>query len=298
MSTRQLRRALSVVAMALLLVTAGCSLPGGGDGTPTAGPPETDATTAPSTDGATNGTENVSIAGLEDGRVVDAQALAAGHQEALSARSLETRLVQNASIVVPTGPNSSQVVATRVVQQVVAEAGGSPYRYRLDQQGIGFTAQVWGNDSVQVTLPSQAGEPQPARVGEPQDVSLITSSNAITNYLQRGNYTVTNTTTDGNQTLVTLQTDELVVENDSDLFVRGASDFGNYSSTVVVSGDGVVQSVDISADYALRGERYDLAIEYRVLRQGGVTFEQPEWAKRVLANATATEEPAGTPTPA
>ncbi|MFD1511856.1 hypothetical protein [Halomarina rubra] len=300
MSTRQLRRALPVVAMALLLVTAGCSLPGGGDGTPTAGSPEpTTGTTTPSATPTTNGTPgDVSIAGVEDGRVVDASALAAAHEEALAADSMETRLVQDASIIVPTGPNSSQVANATIVQQVVAEAGGQPYRYRLEQRGIGFTAQVWGNDSVEVTLPSQAGETQPPRVGEPQDRSLITSTNAIGTYLDRGNYTVTGTTTEGNRTLVTLEADELTVENDTDLFVRGASDFENYRSTVVVSEDGVVRSLEITAEYTLRGERRDLSITYEVLRQGNVSFEQPEWARTALASTTATEEPVGTATPA
>lgn len=307
MSTRQLRRALPVVAMALLLVTAGCSLPGGGgDESPTTGTEGTtdtsDATDGETTDSTTSptqgtaGTPDVSIPGIEDGRVVDAEALASAHQEALSARSMETRLVENASIVVPTGPNTSAVTDASIVQQVVAAAGGSPYRYRLDQQGIGFTARVWGNDSVQVTLPSQAGETQSPRVGEPQDVSLITSRNAISNYLGYGNYSVAETTTEGGQTRIVLQTDELTVENDSDLFVRGASEFQDYTSTVVVSEDGVVQHVDISATYLL-DERRQLDITYDVVRQGNVSFEQPEWARRALEQVTATEEPVSTGTP-
>ncbi|MWG35471.1 DUF7537 family lipoprotein [Halomarina oriensis] len=297
MRLRGFRRALPALVVALLLVTAGCSLPGGGEQSPTTAPGESPSPVP--TDGSPTGTAgDVAVPGVEDGRLVDAEALATAHAEALTASSFETRRVQNASVVVPTGPNSSQVARTAIVQQVVAGEGGSPYRYQQTDSATGFRLQAWGNDSVRVFRALQGDEVvRPPSVGESEPVSSLVSQRSLRAYLESGNFTVQETTTRNGTTLVTLTADELAVENDSDLFVRGSSDYEEYDATVVVSESGVVRSLELSATYDLRGERRDLAITYEVVRQGGVEFEQPEWAARALAAATPTEEPVQTSTP-
>lgn len=299
MPTRQSRRALLVVAVAVLVVTAGCSfLGGGGESTPTNGTTGANATTG-TPDGTTTTATPVSVAGVEDGRLVDPAALADAHRRALVAGSFETRRVQNASIVVPTGPNTTQVARTTVLQQVVAEDGARPYRYRQSNSALRFTLQVWGNDSARVFRALQGDEVVRApSVDDPDPVSGLTSRDAIAEYLRAGNFTVADATSANGTRVVTLRADELAVENDTDLFVRGASNYGDYSATAVVAEDGVVRSLTVTASYELRGERRDLAVSFEVLRTGDVTVEQPTWARRALAAATQTEEPVGTGTPA
>ncbi|MFC5970679.1 hypothetical protein ACFPYI_04970 [Halomarina salina] len=297
MRTRQVQRALPVIAVALLLLTAGCSF-GGGDSTPTNGT-ATDGDTATTAGPATTTTEAVSLAGVEDGRVVDAAALADAHRQALAASSFETRRVQNASVVVSTGPNTSQVTRTTNLVQVVAEEGARPYRFRQSDSAVGFELQAWGNDSTRVFRALQGQEVVRApSVGEPDPVTGVVSRNTVAGYLRAGNFTVAGSETVNGTTFVTLEADELAVENDSDLFVAGSSNYRNYSSTVVVDEDGVVRALDVSATYELRGERHDLSVSFEVLRLGTVTVEQPEWARRALAAATETDDPVGTGTPA
>jgi hypothetical protein len=308
MSPRQLRRVLPAVAVALLLVTAGCSF-GGGGGTPTPDPGgtdavPTDATTGPSTTEPTGTAPtaeptpgNVSVAGVEDGRLVDAEALAAAHQRALLAAGFETRLVQNASIVVPTGPDSEEVAPTTNVRQVLATAGGEEYRYRQTTGAVRFELQAWGNRSTRVFRTLQGREVVQTRIGEPTPPSTLAGRETVREYLAAGNFTRDGTVTRDGERLAVLRADDLVVENDTDLFVAGSADYANYSSTVLVGADGVVRGMEVSATYALRGERHAFETTFSVLRQGSVTFERPGWVGEVLRATTPTDEPPGTGTP-
>ena len=298
MRTRQFLRALPVVAVALLVLTAGCSFPGGGgESSPTPGTAGANATTG-TTDGTTTTTPgSVSITGVEGGRLVDAAALADAHRRALVAGSFEIRHVQNASIVVPTGPNTSQVARTTILQQVVAGDGARPYRYRQSNSAVRFALQAWGNDSTRVFRTLQGDEVVRApSVDDPTPVSSLTSRGTVAKYLRAGNFTVANTTSANGTRFVTLHADELTVENDTDLFVRGSANYSGYSSTAVVAENGVVRSLTVTANYELRGERHDLTVSFEVLRTSGVTVEQPAWARRALAAVTQTEEPVGTGT--
>ena len=301
MRTRQLRRALPVLAVTLLLMTAGCSFLGGGDESTPTNATTTNATTATAETTAgtpVTTTDGASLAGVEDGRLVDAAALADAHQRALVAQSFETRRVQNASVVVRTGPNSSEVARTTLTQQVVAGEGGRPYRYHRSDSAIRFTLQAWGNDSTRVFRALQGQEVIRApSVVDPEPVSSVASRNTVADYLRAGNFSVADRESVNGTTLVTLEADELTVENDSDLFIEGSSNYRNYSSTVVVGEDGIVRELTVSATYELRGERRDVSVSFRVLRLGNVTVEQPAWARRALAAATETEVPVGTGTP-
>lgn len=267
-------RALSVVAVALLLVVAGCGSPGG-SGTPTG---TADSPTAsPTATAAGNGTGAAAIPGVTDGALTDPAALADAHEAALLNDSFETRLVANATERVPTSGNTTSVVNTSTLQQVVAEADGQPYQYRLRNRVLGTQFDVWANESVEVTRAMQGGTVFRYQFGEPQSASLVTGSDMLRSYLSLGNYSVTNTTTRDGTTLVTLSADELAVEETDGLFVRNSENVSNYSSTVVVDGEGRVRSLDVRAAYTVEGRAGTIDVSYRIVRVGGVQTQRPDW---------------------
>lgn len=276
-------RALPAVALALLLVVAGCGTPGG-TGTPTGttdAPTATDTATSTATPTAGNGSA-ASIPGIEDGELTDAGALARAHQRALVNDSFETRLVVNATERVPTGGNNTAVVNTSTLQQVVAEAGARPYQYRLRNRALGTQFDVWANDSVQVTRAMQDGSVYQYQFGDPQSPASVTGSTLVRSYLSLGEYTVVNRTTSEGTTLVTLRADDLAPEETDGLFVRRSENVSNYASTVVVDGEGRVRSLDVRATYTVDGEAGGVDVSYDVVRLGGVATQRPDWVATAL----------------
>ncbi|WP_254537271.1 DUF7537 family lipoprotein [Halomarina litorea] len=266
-------RALSVVAVALLLVVAGCGSPGG-SGTPT-GTADSPTASPASTTGNDSGA--ASLPGVTDGQLTDPAALADAHEAALLNDSFETRLVVNATERVPTSSNGSAVVNTSTLQQVVAEEGGRPYQYRLQNRKLGSQFDVWANDSVEVTRAMQGGTVFQYKFGQPQSTASVTGANVVRSYLSLGNYTVTNTTTRDGATLVTLSADELAADERDGLFVRRSENVSNYSSTVVVDGEGRVRSLDVRAEYTVDGKAGAVDVSYRLVRVGGVETQRPDW---------------------
>jgi len=267
-------RALPVVAVALLLVTAGCGGFGGSSGTP-------DANSSNST--TSTPAEGVDVPGVKDGRLADPAALGAAHQRAVGNDSFESRLRSNHTQRVPTSQNSTATVETTITQRVVAAAGTRPYRYRRSDRATGVTFQAWGNDSTQAVRGIQDGSVVSRQLSRPQSPSTITSAKTLAEYLSMGEFRVADRTTRDGEQFVVLRAEGLSVENRSGLFVSGSRNVSNFSATAVVDGEGRIQSLSLSADYTIDGEPATIDLTYELLRIGGVDFERPDWAAEILA---------------
>lgn len=271
-------RALRVVAVALLLVTAGCGGLGGSSGTATP-----NGTTAETADDAGGDAGALTIPGVEDGRLTDSAALVDAHRRALTNDSFESRLRSNLTQRVPTSSNTTQLVETTITQRVVAERGARPYRYRRTDRATGTTFQAWGNDTVQAVRGLQNDRVVTRRVGQPESPAAITTARPLAEYLSLGEYRVVERTTRDGERLAVLRADGLAVENDSGLFVSGSENVSNFSATAVVDGDGRIRSLSLTADYTIDGEAATVDLTYEVVRIGGVSFEQPDWAAEIIA---------------
>lgn len=276
-------RALPVLAVALLLVTAGCGGLGGSSGTATPDGAAGTATDAGGTGTAPGAGGDLSVPGVENGRLTDPSALADAHRRALTNDSFESRLRSNLSQRVPTSSNSTQVVETTIVQRVVAEPGARPYRYRRTDRATGVTFQAWGNDSVQAVRGIQNDQVVTRRVGQPQSPAAITTARPLAAYLSLGEYHVVERTTRDGEAVVVLRADGLSVENSSGLFVSGSENVSNFTATAVVGGEGRIRSLSLSADYTIDGEAATVDLTYEVVRIGGASFERPDWATAIIA---------------
>ena len=165
---------------------------------------------------------------------------------------------------------------------MVAESGTQPYQYRLQNPALGVRFDVWANGSMEVTRAMQGETVVQYRFDRPQKARSVTSRGAIERYLSLGEYRVTDRTTRNGTTLVTLRADEFAVEETDGLFVKGSENVSNYSSTVVVDGEGRVRHLTATADYTIDGEDATLDMEYRLLRLGGVSVERPGWVATAL----------------
>jgi len=271
-------RGLRVVAVALLLVTAGC---GGLGGSPETATP--DGTAAETADDAGGDTEALAVPGVEDDRLTDSAALVDAHRQALTNDSLESRLRSNLTQRVPTSSNTTRLVETTITQRVVAERGARPYRYRRTDRATGTTFQAWGNDTVQAVRGLQGDQVVTRRVGQPESPAAITTARPLAEYLSLGEYRVVERTTRDGERLAVLRAEGLTVEDDSGLFVRGSENVSNFSATAVVDGDGRIRSLSLTADYTIDGEAATVDLVYEVVRIGGVSFEQPGWAADIIA---------------
>lgn len=275
-------RTLPTVAIALLLVVAGCGSPGGsGTQTGTA----TDAPTATETTATATAAGNDSAAsapGVANGELTDAGALATAHRRALVNAGFETRLTVNATERIPTSGNGTSVVETSTLQQVVSERGARPYRYRLRTRQLGSRFDAWANDSLQVTRAMRGESVVRYQFGDPQSPASVTGSSLLRSYLSLGTYTVVDRTTREGTAFVTLRADELATEETDGLFVSGSKNVSNYSSTVVVDGEGRIHSLDVRANYTIDGQAGSVDVSYRLVRLGDVRVERPDWVTAAL----------------
>lgn len=268
------RSAVATVALALLLVTAGCSgILGGGSGSPT--PTTTD---APGTDGTGDSVAN-EVPGVENGTLTDRTALLAAHERALLATGFETDVRVNATVV-----EQDQLVNSQRRQRTVVEADAVEYQYRTTNSPGGGTVQFdhWANESVSVVR-GQIGDTVQYQLREPQSTRVLTGRPVLDNYLNGSTLRVAEVDRSGEQPLVTLRSTE--VPEDPNALPDNATDVRDYEVRAVVDTDGRVHALVATGTYDLRGESHEFRITYELVRTDDPSVSQPDWAAEALQNA-------------
>ena len=244
------RRSLAPLALALLVLFAGCTMPTGGPSStdsPAASAPADGETTASPSPTATPASERASPPGVTDSTLEDATALLAAHADAL--RETGYRL---------------DVIRTGTQTTYVAEPDyGS---YRVVPGPTNTNPAVWANGSVAVARETRGNEtvynrpprlwPSPAR---------MTGSEALRTLFAAGEYTANGTAPCGDRTCTVLR-------------AEGSDRFENFSGRALVHESGVVHQFHASYVVDGEGREFHLVLAAR----GNVTVSRPSWVGTAL----------------
>lgn len=248
-----MRRPLAAVALCLVLVLAGCSLPGGSSGV------ELTAENAP---------PGVSA---ESGTLEDADALLAAHTEALVESGFVTEVRTNATLIRNGEPR--QVRRTQVVR---AEPGLAEYNNTVLNPGSRF--DVWGNDSVQAVRLQARGDVQYG-TGEPQSAETLAGATLLSRYLAAGNWSLTNATMQGEEPVFTFRSSTVPTEPNA--LPENATDLREYGAVMVVDSDGRIRYFEATGTYTLEGTEASFTVSHRLVSEGA-EVERPGWLDEAL----------------
>lgn len=260
------RSPLAAVALAVLLVTAGCNgLALGGDGT-------TEPTSA--------GDAADSIPGVQNGQVTNATALLAAHDRGLVNAGFENEVQVNATIV-----RRDRAVDVQRRQRTIVEAGGGEFQYQTVNGGGSGSVQFdhWGNDSVWVVR-GQLGNTTRYQVRQQTPATeSLTGTALMRHYVEGSNATAVNVREENGLTLVTFETTALP---SSGLPANG-TDVRDYRARFVVDTQGRIHGLVVEGTYDLRGEARTFTISYDLKRLDDPSVSQPDWAGQALRNQSA-----------
>lgn len=262
----------SVLAVALLVLLAGCGGVFGGDG----GDGGDASTTAPTTTTATPGggsvVDSYPDGVTDDGRLTDVSALVAGHDAALADASYRAEL--HLEQVQSDGDQRSE----RVTDQTV-RVGDGAYRTDLVTERTGsptFNATAWSNGTVAVRQAYVGDEPRYQQLPAEDFVAQLSGQRTLSGYIELGNYTVERVTGTDGETFVTLTADEYAGSG-------AGAEIETFESTLVVDGDGRIREYDLRVRTVSNGTTVTVDFHYEVATLGGVSVEKPGWVGTALA---------------
>ncbi|WP_276258603.1 DUF7537 family lipoprotein [Haloglomus litoreum] len=265
------RSPLAAVALAVLLVTAGCSGVLGGDGS-----------TSPDEPTPVDGDAADSLPGVSDGQVTNATALLAAHEQGLVDAGFENRLQLNATI-----SYRGEAVDSAREKQVIAEPGASEYRFRVvnQQGGGGVRFDHWGNESVWVSR-GTLGDRTTYQVRDRRaGASGLAVRGIMANYINGSEATVTNVSERDGLTLYTFET--TTPPTDPDALPENATNVRDYRLRFVADSQGRIHALVAQGTYDIQGEASTFYVGYRTVGLGDRAVTQPDWASEALRNGSA-----------
>lgn len=263
--------------LAALLVGAGCAAPTAPPATdsptpteepwsptPTRGSPAPTATPA----------ERARPPGVSDGRLVDATALLAAHEEA----SVRAGFVSVANGSAPVTRHGIRVNVTASGRHRV-EPNATDYRYwNVTEAGpVQRRIEGWSNGSVEYRRRVGVDGATYVRA-ESRSPAELASVWLLATHLRAGNYSVRSVDDRGETTLVTLVANRI----DNRTAARralpdGGGNITGYEATLVVDLAGRIRSLSVRMTYELDGRPATLRLEYELRRVGGVEVARPDW---------------------
>lgn len=258
-----MRRSAAALAVVLLAVTAGCSLPfGAGAGG-----------TATSDNGTISAEEAPPGVSAEEGRVTNATALARAHTNALAEFGFETDLRTNATV-----HQRGRVRQVERRQQTVVEPERAQYVYRVTNPASRLDG--WGNRSLRA-IRAEAGGKVSYRVrNESLTARQLSGVATILGPCLDESFAVSNVTREGSETRIEL-TSETVPEQRC-VLPPNATNVSDYEARAVVDPDGRVHQFVVTADYTLRGEDGTLRVAFDLVRAQVEGFDRPDWVGSAL----------------
>lgn len=257
------RRALVAIAVALLVVLAGC----GGTAEPTADTSTGTAETTGASPTQTVGLDDVALpAGVSESGVTDADALTSAHADALSGTSvtvsMDFRLEvngtgQNVSFRGEVTPDTDTGWMQVTLQDGVGTYytdGGTTYR-KVEQNGettFGTTEQV-------SALPVEPRFGADARIGDA---------------LRAANWTATGVVERNGTRLIRLEASDVSLPDSVD--VANATDVDS-SGVLLVDADGVVHHVSVRTHVTSDEKTVVYEIEVTLSDVGSTTIQRPDW---------------------
>ncbi|PSQ59949.1 hypothetical protein BRD18_02330 [Halobacteriales archaeon SW_7_71_33] len=285
MTADSYRSALAVVAVALLLVVAGCGEAGDG-ALPTTEPTATTQTTQATEPTATTSTVRTVEGeteppfsaerlppGVETDGSVAVGRLAAAHDEALAGSSFALEL--NFSRTVTAADGSTRRLVTS--QRTRADGNGE-FLLRFVNPQAGLQQTTWGNDSTVVSR-VVTSETVSYRNADPEAVRANLSARPfVEQFLSVGDYSVAVAGEDRVLLTATEASDDA-----ADRIGEGVSSVDDYRGRVVVDSTGRVRSLSVDADVSLgEGGSATLGVSVALSGLGSTDVERPEWVEEAL----------------
>lgn len=254
-----MRRATTLLALCLLFAVAGCAALSGGNGVGTGEEPP----------------------GVEDGQLVDAEALADAHVEAMneSGFSHESSLDRTRTV-------DGEPTETSLTQRTSVAPGATAYTYRVRSLGaVSWRSHVWGNETVEYSRGDWGGMRQTGS-GPPADARTLAGVELLEPHLTAPYEVVETREADGGDdtetdggTLTVLEASDRPTSDEG--FPDEATDVRNYDATLVVDRDGRIRSLEVTAEYDIEGEPADYRLSYEVTDVGDPGVTRPFWVDDV-----------------
>lgn len=258
------RTSLLVVAMAAMLVLAGCS---GGQTTDTES-----TTTAPTTDpgGADTGFDELDTPDWMTADGVDAERLVGTHYASLSGTPHRVDTFQNS-----TGLLSLKRTGT----QHVAANGDTILEYDSVSSNGNFSTRAFVNDTWIVTELTNETRTVSSAYRPPDTDAEFNQSNQLQQYVALGNYSVNRTfEVDGEMRIEYVATEAANTQ--------AAQSVTSFDGRFVVSTDGRLHSMTVDAEQETQYGQAESHFEYSLTDVGDVDVSKPAWVDEVKAAAT------------
>ncbi|MFB6110952.1 MAG: hypothetical protein ABEJ35_00285 [Halobacteriaceae archaeon] len=277
------RRPLAAVAVALLVVLAGCGGVLGGDGGDGGG-----TTTAPTSNPGGSPGDGPLPPGVTNSGIANSTALTNAHEAGLSTDGF------TASYEISVTLSSSQGTRTQALTQTIRATSGLTRFFvnsTTTQGSQTVSSEYWGNETLALVRNEIGGQTQYQTL--PDSInrsSRFTLASSLGQLLQIADYSVTGRETVDGQTLVTLTADSVNSSLGSGQGgVINAENVSNVSSTAVITTDGIIQEFTLSFNATTANGEASYQISFEVTGQGGVSVSRPAWVGQALSNVTITD---------
>lgn len=267
------RRILSVVAVALLLVTAGCGGSTGGTPTPTAGP--TNTATDTETTGPTTTVAGDRPPGVAADGSVNVTRLVAAHDSALTGEAFTVEV--NLTRTLTRNGTTQQIVG---VQRSKSNGEGEFLTSFRQQAEFDIRQTTWGNESVAVARANASGQIRYQRADPDRIRDNLTAGVFAEQFLSAGQFTLDSTESDGERFVLTATATS---EDLSERLGRQVTTVENYQGRVVVDRRGRIREFQVTFDVTLTsGAEGEIEVRMDLSGVGSTTVERPEWVSEGL----------------
>lgn len=244
-----MRGAPAVVGLCLLLALAGCSaLPGF----------PTDQDSQPP--------------GVDDGELVDADALLDAHAETLTESGYSHDLVVNQTVETDDGTRER---TTR--QRTSVAAGAGQYLQQVLLSGGQLRIISWGNGTVEYVRVDSGGNTNYQR-GNPTDARNLTAVTALAPFLTAPFEVVDTDEVDGRTVYALRSTGRPDHEG---AFPDNATDVAAFDARLIVDEAGRIHRLNATADYRLDGEPGSYAFTFELTATADPGVSRPAWVDEI-----------------
>lgn len=270
----------TTLAVACLVVLAGCSLPFGDPRSPTT---TATATPTPTPEKPDPYPPGVSADGVENGT-----ALYRAHVDGITVTGYEAVATVNTTI-----RRGGVLMAIESTAQIMVEPNAS--RYHDQRRAVGGPVdrreEFWSNGSVEFYRLVEFGAAEHEQ-REPRTPRQIAGRRLLLPFLEGGNFTVESIDESGETARITLVATSMA---DHEAVRRGLPDAAesirSFEARVVVA-DGRIRSMVADVGFEIDGTNRTHRVEYQIVSTGSIVVEQPDWVEEARERTeTASADP-------
>lgn len=264
------------IVLACLLVLAGCTLPFGGDQTPTPEPTQTASPTP------TPEPEDPYPPGVSETVLDNSTQLLNAHVETITETGYEATAQVNTTV-----ERASFLIEAESFARTTVAANASAYYEQRQTLGgpVERTESRWSNGSVEFVRTQENGDVGYERE-ETRHRGVLAGRPVLEPYLNGSNFTVDTVNETSDPATVTLVADEV---DDEEALREGLPDETQevrwLNATMVVDEAGRILSMEVSVGIVIGGEDRIHQVTYSIESIGGVDVDRPDWIEEAEAES-------------